>query len=337
LIVTGVVLVSYLMTCGAVCSPTNWIETFDNVLGSTDSFFTNVGCNNSLAVSQTGGILHLQLYTAPTCLGGSIIKSKDAYASGSATARVRLGGQGAGFTGVVYTFITQSDPSTDPVPDEIDYEALGRPEYAGIIQTNWYHDGSPLGVDAKNESVTGIDAQQWFNLSISWSSTLVSWGINGNTIRSVANIGMTKPQYMWSSIWDGSLQVDWSGVIDWSASNTETSNFWIELDSIEFTQNDVDAIGTACDPVAGSPTTAPTTTSTPSTTTDPGAPVTTSPSGSSSSSSPSAGGSSSTSPSAGGSSADASNSTSSNNGTKGVVVMIWTVFVMIMCGTWAIM
>jgi len=236
---------------GSICTPTNWIENFDLAVGSTDSFFNNVGCQDSKALTQTNGILHLQLETKPTCTSGSEVRSKDSFASGYTEAKIRIGGQGSGFIGVVYTFITQSDPTSDPIPDEIDWEILGRAEYAGIGQTNWYHDGSKLGINAKNETVSGMSNQGWFILSVDWDTEQVVWAVNGETVRTATGTNMTKPQYLWASLWDGSAQFDWAGIINWNSSNTAISDFWLEVDYIKYLANSVDPVFTLCAPVNG--------------------------------------------------------------------------------------
>jgi len=240
------------LAMGNVCTPTSWQDDFDATVGSAESFFTVAGCRDPKAMTQTNGILRLQLFTLPTCSGGSIIQSKDAFTSGYAEARMRVGGQGDDFTGLVYTFITQSDP-INKTADEIDFESLGRTSTEGTIQTNWFHDGSKQGVNSAHNAIAGIDKQQWFTLSITWNYSYVAWGINGVTVRHETGLNMSKAQYIWASIWDGSTySYVWAGVTNWNASNLNQSNFWVDVDYIKYVQNSADPVFGLCAPTDGS-------------------------------------------------------------------------------------
>jgi len=237
---------------GDICTPSSWIDEFDATIGSDESFFTIAGCRAPGAMVQTNGYLRLQLFTLPTCEGGSIIQSKDAYTSGYTEAKVRVGGQGDSYTGVVYTFITQSD-DTNKTADEIDYEALGRTSTIGTIQTNWFHNGSKTGVNSAHSVVPGIANQEWFVLSLTWNYSYVAWGINGVTVRSLTNLNLSKPQFIWASIWDGSTySEDWAGVINWNASNVNQTNFWIDVDYIKYISSSSDPVFDLCAPADGS-------------------------------------------------------------------------------------
>jgi len=237
---------------GDVCTPSSWIDDFDAIVGSEESFFNIAGCRAPQSMTQSNGILRLQLFTQPTCLGGSIIQSKDTYTSGYTEAKLRVGGQGNDFTGIVYTFITQSDDS-NKTADEIDFESLGRLTTIGTIQTNWFHNGSKTGVNSAHSPVPGIANQEWFILSITWNSSYVAWGINGVTVRSVSGVTMSKPQYIWASIWDGSTySYVWAGVTNWNASNVNQTNFWIDVDYIKYISSNNDPVFDLCAPADGS-------------------------------------------------------------------------------------
>eukprot|EP00475_Leptophrys_vorax_P023802 TRINITY_DN3271_c0_g1_i1.p1 TRINITY_DN3271_c0_g1~~TRINITY_DN3271_c0_g1_i1.p1 ORF type:complete len:384 (-),score=109.28 TRINITY_DN3271_c0_g1_i1:126-1277(-) len=202
------------------CKAVLWTESFSS---STLTNFDVYNCASGVSVS--GGKLTLKLIE--NC-GGSIIKSKYAYTSGYAEAVVQLGGQGASYSGLVYTFITQSDP-TKTNPDEIDVEILGK--NTGQIQTNMYVNGSGYNVNYQPFSGYSMVSQS-VKLGIKWKSSEIQWYVNGNLVRTRSNAGFTKSQYVWSSIWDGSSVSSWAGTVNWASG--PTSNYKMTIDSIKF-------------------------------------------------------------------------------------------------------
>eukprot|EP00475_Leptophrys_vorax_P009219 TRINITY_DN1608_c0_g1_i1.p1 TRINITY_DN1608_c0_g1~~TRINITY_DN1608_c0_g1_i1.p1 ORF type:complete len:383 (-),score=70.82 TRINITY_DN1608_c0_g1_i1:149-1297(-) len=220
-IISGISVTNVSSSSSSPCTSVLWTEDF-----STWPMTNFDVWNCASGISEAGGKLTLQLIE--NC-GGSIIRSKYAYSSGYAEAVVQLGGQGSSYSGIVYTFITQSDPSQTN-PDEVDMEILGK--NTGEVQTNMYVNGSGYGVNY--QAFTGYSmVSQSVTLGLKWKSSQIQWYINGNLVRTKNNVGFTKPQYVWSSIWDGSgTASSWSGTVNWVSG--PTSNYKMSIDYIKF-------------------------------------------------------------------------------------------------------
>jgi hypothetical protein len=204
----------------STCKSVLWTEDFSS---STLTNFQIWNC--ARGISAANGWLTLQLING---CGGSIIRSKNAYSSGYSEAVVQLGGQGADYSGLVYTFITQSDTSLTN-PDEIDLEILGK--NTGQVQTNWYINGSSQGVNGKNYNGYSMVTQS-VKFGLRWNSSVAEWYINDVMVRNkTGSPYFSKPQYVWSSIWDGSGVSSWAGTANWATG--PTSNYKMKIDYIK--------------------------------------------------------------------------------------------------------
>ncbi|KAL4788581.1 concanavalin A-like lectin/glucanase domain-containing protein [Aspergillus varians] len=125
--------------------------------------------------------------------------------------------------GIVSSIVLESD-----VLDEIDWEALGGDTTQ--IQTNYFGKGDTSSYDRATYETVATPQETFHTYTIEWSSTAISWAIDGNTVRTLtydeAQGGSRFPQTparLRLGIWAGGDSENGEGTIEWAGGETDYS------------------------------------------------------------------------------------------------------------------
>jgi beta-glucanase (GH16 family) len=164
--------------------------------------------------------------------GAAKVNTMSVYGGGYFETVLRLGGQGANFTGLVYAwYLRECEGPNCTAPNEIDFEWLGKPSKEGLTQTNWYYNG----VD-RNEAFSSAPPYPYngfVKYAIYWDDDYFAWYINDIQVRKVlytaSLISPLRPQKLYISVWDGKPFPTWAGAVNWSLPETVLQNYFMEL------------------------------------------------------------------------------------------------------------
>jgi beta-glucanase (GH16 family) len=197
------------------------------------NYFTAKACPQQMSILNGG---YLNLHMVQSC-SNVRIDSKNFFSNAYVEARMKLGGQGPDFSGVVYAFY--SDGIITPGgnhADEIDVEIVGN----GNPGRGWFQNSAQLGVWVPNyvskQYLTNVGsydfASDFHVFAFQWNQDVVDFFIDGEYRYSSSmyepSIGYTQPEKVIFSLWDGTPFPDFSKPMNWGSPQAKNFNMIID-------------------------------------------------------------------------------------------------------------
>jgi beta-glucanase (GH16 family) len=211
-----------------------------------NSVFQAISCSQGVSLVQSPSkdpnarYKNLQLKLLPRC-GMTVLESLDDFNGGYFEGRIKFGGQGPTFDGLVFSFSLRECFDCDS-EFQIDYSWFGTPKFAGKTRMNWK--SSSESKSPSNELVYPFAPLKPFNgfskYAILWNDNEISWYINDALVRTIPRppIPTSNPLKLYISIADGTNIEKFAGRVNWSPSkNPDISRFTMEIEYLRICSN----------------------------------------------------------------------------------------------------